>query len=103
MRTERYIVLFQQVHAIYHKDFHLLKGAKTPCSTILTGPPTTTWRHNKPTGKAGLLPGCRVKDLEVTGVHMVPLVMDTDIIIVMSTAGADHAAPSDAASVSSAL
>ena len=81
------------------KHFHLLKGAKTLCSTTLTDPLATTWRRNRPIGKAGLLPGCRVKNvaLAVVGVHMAPSVMDTNIII-MVTAGAVHAVPSDAVS-----
>src|SRR5436853_3267342 len=88
------------------KHFHLLKGAKTQCSTIFTGFLERTPRCNKPTGKAGLLPGWRVKDMarRVTGAHKGPSVLDMeDMDIIMVTAGADHAAPSDAASVSSAL
>ena len=63
-----------------------------------------TWRYNKPNGKAGLLPGCKVKVLAVavTGVHMVLSVMNTDIIIVMVTAGVDHEVHSDEVSVFSA-
>src|SRR5437764_14269791 len=73
------------------KHFHLLKGAKTRCSTILTDPQAMTRRCNRPTGKAGLLPGCRVKDVDlaVAGVHVVLSVRATDIII-MVTAGADQ-------------
>src|SRR5438067_10906203 len=104
MRIVRYVVLFQQVHTAYHKAFSFAERSKDTCSTILTDLLATILRRNKPTGKAGLLPGCRVKDLvhEVTGVHMAPLVMVTDIIIVMVTAGVDHAVPLDAASVFSA-
>ncbi len=102
MRIVRYVVLFQQVHATYHKAFSFAERSKNTCSTILTDLLATIWRRNKLTGKAGLLPGCRVKDLvhAVTGVHMAPSVMDTDIIMV--TAGADHAVLLDAVSVFSA-
>src|SRR6266567_8576881 len=102
MRIVRYVVLFQQVYATYHKAFSFAERSKNTCSTILTDLLATIWRRNKLTGKAGLLPGCRVKDLvhAVTGVHMAPSVMDTDIIMV--TAGADHAVLLDAVSVFSA-
>src|SRR5438067_12990584 len=85
------------------KHFHLLKGAKTRCSTILTDPQAMTRRCNRPTGKAGLLPGCRVKDVDlaVAGVHVALSVRATDIIV-MVTAGADHEVLSDAVSVFSA-
>src|SRR6266567_8470105 len=104
MRIVRYVVLFQQVYATYHKEFSFAERSKDTCSTILTDLLATIWRRNKPTGEAGLLPGCRVKDLvsAVTGVRMAPSVMDTDIIIVMITAGADHAVLLDAVSVFSA-
>src|SRR6266700_1760137 len=104
MRIVRYVVLFQLVHATYHKAFSFAERSKDTCSTILTDLLATIWRRNKLTGKAGLLPGCRVKDLvhAVTGVHMAPSVMDTDIIIVMVTAGENHAVPLDAVSVFSA-
>src|SRR6266699_5841979 len=103
MRIVRYVVFFQQVHATYHKAFSFAERSKDTCSTILTDLLATIWRRNKPTGKAGLLPGCRVKDLvrAVTGVHMALSVMDMDIIIVMNTVGADHAVVLDAVSVSS--
>src|SRR6266702_4325184 len=104
MRIVRYVVFFQQVHATYHKAFSFAERSKDTCSTILTDLLATIWRRNKPTGKAGLLPGCRVKDLvhAVTGVHMALSVMDTDIIV-MVMAGADHAVLSDAVSVFSVL
>ena len=103
MKIVRYVVLFQQVHATYHKAFSFAERSKDTCSTILTDLLATIWRRNKPTGKAGLLPGCRVKDLvhAVTGVHMALSVMDTDIIV-MVTAGANHAVLLDAVSVFSA-
>src|SRR6266702_6381598 len=98
MRIVRYVVLLQQVLATYHKAFSFAERSKDTCSTILTDLLATIRRRNKPTGEAGLLPGCRVKDLvrAVTGVHMAPSVMDTDIIMV--TAGADHAVLLDAVS-----
>jgi hypothetical protein len=81
------------MNATYLKHFHLLKGAKIVCSTILTGPLATTWKRNKSTGKAGLLLGCRVKDLALKAIS----VMDMGIII-MVTAGADQAVLSDVVS-----
>src|SRR6266487_6442814 len=103
MKIVRYVVLFQQMYATYHKTFSFAERSKDTCSTILTDLLATIRRRNKPTGKAGLLPGCRVKDLvhAVTGVHMAPSVMDTDIIV-MVTAGANHAVLLDAVSVFSA-
>src|SRR5947207_1079799 len=102
MRIVRYVVFFQQVHATYHKAFSFAERSKDRCSTILTDLLATILRRNKPTGKAGLLPGCRVKGLvhAVAGVHMAPSVMDRDIIMV--TAGADHAVLLGAVSVFSA-
>src|SRR6266699_6479645 len=104
MRIVRYVVLLQQVLATYHKAISFAERSKDTCSTILTDLLATIRRRNKPTGKAGLLPGCRVKDLvdAVTGVHMAPSVMDTDIIILMVTVGANHAVLLDAVSVFSA-
>src|SRR6266700_6276794 len=98
MRIVRDIVLLQQVLATYNKAISFAERSKDTCSTILTDLLATIRRRNKPTGKDGLLPGCRVKDLvhAVTGVHMAPSVMDTDIIIVMVMAGADGAVPLDA-------
>src|SRR5207245_7856241 len=103
MRIVRYVVLFQQVYATYHKAFSFAERSKDTCSTILTDLLATIRRRNKPTGEAGLLPGCRVKDLvhEVTGVHMAPSVMDTDIIV-MFTVGENHAVLLAAVSVYSA-
>src|ERR1051326_7354303 len=85
------------------KHFHLLKGAKTQCSTIFTGSPERTPRCNRPAGKAGPLPGCKLKDMVrmVARAHMDLSALDMDIIMVM--AGADHGALSDGASVSLAL
>ncbi len=60
MRIVRYVVLFQQVYATYHKAFSFAERSKDTCSTILTDLLATIWRRNKPTGRAGLLPGCRV-------------------------------------------
>src|SRR6266496_2922360 len=104
MKIVRYVVLFQQMYATYHKTFSFAERSKDTCSTILTDLLATIRRRNKPTGKTGLLPGCRVKDLvhAVTGAHMAPSVMDTDIIIVMVMAGADRAVPLDAVSAFSA-
>src|SRR6266487_6712737 len=102
MKIVRYVVLFQQMYATYHKTFSFAERSKDTCSTILTDLLATIRRRNKPTGKAGLLPGCRVKDLvhALAGAHMALSVMDTDIIMV--TAGADQAVLLDAVSVFSA-
>jgi hypothetical protein len=58
----------------------------------------TTRKHNRSTGKDGLLPGCRVKDpvLAVAGDNHTVM----DITTAVFKAGVGHVVPSDEVSVS---